>query len=65
MGFVVGLPHTLKGWDTTWCGGLILQNDTLYTLQGYFGVGRIATLFIIEVSRYHGLPTPITSGCDT
>jgi hypothetical protein len=62
MDFIVGLPHTLRGYNSIW---VIVDHLTksahFISVAMTYRVGQYAKLYISHIVRYHGIPKTIIS----
>jgi hypothetical protein len=56
MDFIVGLPHTSRGYNSIW-----VIVDRFIPIATTYRVGQYAELYISHIVRYHGIPKTIIS----
>ena len=65
MDFVVGLPRTPRGMDSIWIAVDRLTKSTHFLpVRTTFNACRLATIYVDEIVRLHGVPVSIVSGRD-
>ena len=66
MDFVLGLPRTMRGHDAIW---VIVDRLTktvhFLPLKKTFSLNQLATLYVTEIVRLHGVPSNIVSDRDS
>ena len=62
MDFVVGLPHTLEGYDTIWViVDRLTKSAHFLAIRNNFSLNRLAELYDDEIVKLHGVPVSIVS----
>ena len=66
MDFVSGLPKSLRGNDAVWVIIDRLTNSTYFLpIRTTFTLNKLASLYVKEVFRLHGVPVSIVLDRDT
>lgn len=62
MDFVVGLPHSPKGYDSIWViMDRLMKVAHFLLIKTTYSVAKYAELYIHEIARLHGVPVSIIS----
>jgi transposase InsO family protein len=62
MDFIVGLPHTSRGYNSIWVIMDCLTKSTHFIpIATTYRVGQYVELYIFHIVRYHGIPKTIIS----
>ena len=65
MDFVVGLPRTPRGLDSSWViVDRLTKSAHFIPINIIFSLEKLTTLYISEVVRLHGVPSSIVSDRD-
>ena len=65
MDFVVGLPHTLAGYDAIWViVDRLTESAHLLAIHNNFFLNRLAELYVNEILKLHGVLVTIVSDRD-
>jgi hypothetical protein len=62
MNFIVGLPHTSRGYNSIWViVDRLTKSAHFIPVASTYRVGQYAKLNISHIIRYHGIPKTIIS----
>ena len=65
MDFVVGLPRTSRGMDSIWVVvDRMTKSAHFLPVRTTFNAYRLATIYVDEIVRLHGVPVSIVSNRD-
>ena len=65
MDFVTGLPKTVKGYDEIWViVDRLTKSAHFLPINKKYSLDKLASLYIKEIIRYHGVPVSIISDRD-
>jgi hypothetical protein len=60
MDFIVGLPHTMHGYNSIWViVGRLTKSARFIPIAMTYRVRQYAELYITHIVRYHGIPKTI------
>jgi hypothetical protein len=60
MDFIVGLPHTSRGYNSIWViVDLLSKSAQFIPIAVTYRVGQYAKLYISHIVRYHGIAKTI------
>jgi hypothetical protein len=62
MDFIIGLPRTLRGYNSIWIiVDRLTKSDHFIPVSTTYRVRQYADLYLSHIVRYHGIPKTIIS----